>query len=353
MLEKLRVACCGHNGHQILRPLLDHPKAELAGVHDIPEDGMSEEYENIHRYSSLDEILADPGVDLVSLCSERRCEQVAHALACMEAGKHVYAEKPCALNEPDLDRLIATSKRTGRIFHEMAGTVFAQPYIAMREVIASGKLGAIVQILAQKSYPMHDRRPQDEDVDGGLTLQVGVHALRFVEHLSGLRTTEIIGYETTLGNPKPGKLRMASSFSLRLENGAVASVLSNYLNQKGSGVWGNECVRVFGTEGFVEATDGGERSRLVIADHDLGPLDTSKSVPSFHDMIFSEILEGIPMPLSLEAELHPTRMVIRAQLDARGRNHQESTFSPKGACHSSPAETRRAIVEFGKVLRSS
>lgn len=43
----------------------------------------------------------------------------------------------------------------------------------------------MVQVIAEKSYPYHERRPRDEDVDGGLILQCGVHAMRFVEHVAG------------------------------------------------------------------------------------------------------------------------------------------------------------------------
>lgn len=61
------------------------------------------------------------------------------------AGKHVYAEKPCALNESDLDRIVATAHETGLLFREMAGTAFGRPYYAMREIVASGFLGEIVR----------------------------------------------------------------------------------------------------------------------------------------------------------------------------------------------------------------
>ena len=61
--------------------------------------------------------------------------------------------------------------------------------------------GEIVQVFAQKSYPWHESRPQDEAVDGGLTLQVGIHAARFVEHVTGIRISSLDLIETTHGNP--------------------------------------------------------------------------------------------------------------------------------------------------------
>ncbi|MBC8138468.1 MAG: Gfo/Idh/MocA family oxidoreductase [Fibrella sp.] len=314
------VALYGSNGHQIHNRLIAHPGARLVGVAGIAPETLPpalRDQADIAYYATLGELLADARVDLVSLCSPRRSEQARHACDCLRAGKHVYAEKPCALTEGDLDRIIATAHDTGRCFHEMADTAFEQPYVAMTEVVASGVLGQVVQVFAQKSYPYHDRRPQDEDTDGGLTAQVGVHALRMIAHVAGQRITEIKAFETRSGNPvSGGDLRMATSLMMRLEGGGVASVVLNYLNQSGTGQWGNEHLRIFGTDGFVEATDGGRKTRLVIGDTDHGPLDTSAPVVPYFDRYVALLQTGTPMPLSMEDELHPTRMTIRARANA-------------------------------------
>jgi len=318
---KIGVALYGSNGHQVQKRLVGHPRALLVAVAEMERAQLPAELRDradIAHYDTLEPLLADPRVELVSLCSPRRRDQARHACVCLLAGKHVYAEKPCALTEEDLDALIATARRTGRRFHEMAGTAFEQPYLAMRQIVKSGTLGDIVQVFAQKSYPYHDRRPQDEDVDGGLTAQAGVHALRLVEHVAGQRITSIQAFETRRGNPvRGGELRMAASLLLRLQSGGVASVVVNYLNQAGMGRWGNEHLRIFGTRGFVEATDGGARTRLVVGDKDLGPLDTAGPAPDYFDRYLDSLRGGAPMPLSVEDELHPTRMTLRARQSAR------------------------------------
>jgi predicted dehydrogenase len=256
-------------------------------------------------------------VDLVVLCSPRRDRQPDESIRCLEAGKHVYAEKPCALHEVDLDRVLAAAAAAGRRFHEMAGTAFSQPYYAMRQVVAAGTLGTVVQVLAQKSYPLHDRRPQDEGVDGGLTRQAGVHAARMIEHVAGVRVTDVQAVETALGNPLAGGgLRIAASLIMRLANGGVASLVANYLNPPAFGRHGNETLRIFGTAGMLEATDGGARTRLVLRDRDAGALDVSAPAPDWLTAVVDEIVDGKPMPLSLDDELHPTRVVIRAQAAA-------------------------------------
>lgn len=323
------VALYGANGHQIVRQLVDHPRARLVATAAIPLPQLGDHQQRdpqLKVADTLDELLADDRVQLVSLCSPRRRQQAADAIRCLEAGRHVYAEKPCALTEGELNDLQQVARDTGGVFHEMAGSAFMQPYLAMRNIVQSGQLGTIVHVLAQKSYPMHANRPQDEDIDGGLTCQVGVHAFRFIEHVTGIRIAAVDAFETKLGSPRAdGELRVASACMLRLENGGVGAVVNNYLNQPGFGSWGNETLRIWGTDGFVEATDGGRRTHLVLGDHDAGELDVSAPGFDWFELMLDEIIDGDSFPVDLETELHPTRMVIRARAAAHQHRVETST----------------------------
>ncbi len=313
MQRKIRVGLYGANGHQITGKLVNHPSAILHAVAGITPESLKDIKPAPRIYENLSSMLADKEIELISLCSPLRSGQAQEAIQCMQAGKHVYSEKPCAMTEKELDLIIETSGRLNVSFHEMAGTGFEQPYLAMREIVASGTIGTVVQVLAQKSYPYFDSRPQDEDVDGGLLLQVGIHAARFVEHVAGVRIADIDAFETKLGNPKAGNLRMAASMSIRLENGGVASILSNYLNPRSFTSWGNETLRIFGTKGFVEAVDGGTKTRLVLGEKDCGQIEINEKPLDYFDMYVDSLLGKGKMPISLEDELHPLRMLIRCR----------------------------------------
>ncbi len=253
-MPPIRIGLYGTNGHQIHNALIDNPLGVCVATAAFDRDRLPEPLRadpGIRHYATLDELLADDEVDLVSLCSPRRRDQAQESIRAMEAGKHVYAEKPAAMTEPELDALLAAVDATGKSFHEMwTGSACAQPYWAMRQIVQAGTLGEVIQVLVQKSYPLQHNRPQDEDVDGGLILQVGVHALRFVEFTAGVKVDEIWAIDTQLGNPGEGDLRVAASMMCRLANGGVASVICNYLNPPAFGMHGNEMVRIFGTGGL-------------------------------------------------------------------------------------------------------
>lgn len=317
---KTGVALYGLNGHQIHSLLADHPRARLVALAEFDRARLPEALRDdpaIKTCASLEELTALPEVELVVLCSPRRRDQARHAVECLARGKHVYAEKPAAFSERELDEILLAARRHDRRFHEMAGTAFDQPWLALRERCRAGELGEIFQVFAQKSYPYHDRRPQDEDVDGGLLMQVGIHAVRLIEHISGLRAEGVSALETRAANPVPGGgLRMACAANLRLENGGIATFIANYGNSRKFPLWGNEEVRVFGSAGFIEAVNGGSSTHLYLNDEDKGPLPATGSAPDYFEQVLDDLREeGRPL-LTLEEELHPLRVVIRARAAA-------------------------------------
>jgi predicted dehydrogenase len=317
---KLGIGLYGENGHQIMELLDKNKDVELLAVANIKAESLTEEQrhkpELIH-YNALTEMLEDKRVHLISLCSPRRRDQARDAVMCLNAGKHVYAEKPCAMDENKLDQILYAANRNGVQFHEMAGTAFDEPYLSMSDIVKTGTIGTVVQVFAQKSYPLHSGRPQDEDIDGGLIGQSGIHAIRMIEHVAGVKITSVSAIETKLGNfDSAGGLQIAAVFMMKLGNGGVASAVINYLNPSGFGSWSNEHLRIFGTKGFVEATDGGSRTRLIVNDQDLGVIKLKNGVKTYFDMIVGNILDKEPMPISIDSELHPVRVVIEAKKSA-------------------------------------
>jgi predicted dehydrogenase len=314
--KKIGVGLYGGNGHQ-LRPAKfeNHPHARLVAGAAL-RDGVALPG-GVARYATLDEMLADPAVELVSLCSPRRADQARDAIRCLEAGRHVYAEKPAAFTEAELDVILDAAAKAGREFHEMAGTAFTANYGAMRRLVAEGAVGEVVQVFVQKSYRYGAARPQDEALDGGMFLQVGIHAARLIEHVGGVRMKSITGWETKTGKPETGDGKIAGAAQATLENGGLATIIMNYLNPAGTPLpHGNETLRIFGTKGYVESIDGGGRTRLVTPQGIVEPIERVPALDYF-DAVVAHLATGAPMPLTLDEELHPLRMLLRAKEELR------------------------------------
>ncbi len=318
MNTKLRIGLYGHNGHQIgALQNKEHPDAVIAAVCDpkAAVEELRERYPNAEVYGTLEQMLEKGAVDLVSICSPMRCDQKADALQCIAAGAHVYAEKPAVLSEADLDEVLAAADAAGVEFHEMADTVFYPHFWALRQVIRSGRLGQVVQVYAQKCYPSNfHSRPQDEDTDGGLIRWVGVHGVRFIEHVTGLKVQDVQVTQTHAGNGRDDNsgIFTASNWNMTLENGALAAMCCNYLRPKGFPVWGKEGVEVFCTGGIAEVTDGGLCTH-VYSDVDEGALDVERcECPDFLGELLSHLKNGTPLTMTREEAFHPTRVVLRA-----------------------------------------
>src|ERR1700677_4620977 len=102
----VNIGLYGTNGHQIHQALVNNPLARLVAVADFPKEKLPETLRQdaaIRFHDSFSDLVADPQVDMISLCSPWRRDQAAQAIQALRGGKHVYAEKPCAMVESDLD----------------------------------------------------------------------------------------------------------------------------------------------------------------------------------------------------------------------------------------------------------
>ncbi|MFG0247274.1 MAG: Gfo/Idh/MocA family protein [Phycisphaeraceae bacterium JB051] len=316
-MNPLKLGLWGNNGHSIHGRLANYPQLQLIAVGDMGDEvhnKLKAQYPDLIICETYEQMLALPGLGMVTLNSRVRADQADEILAALAKNIHVYAEKPCGVTEAQLDQIIEASQKSNAKFHEMAGTAYEAPYWQMKQLVADGVIGEVVQVLAQKSYPMHERRPKSEAIDGGLVAQNGVHAMRFVEHLTGINSSSATAMHTPLGETRPDSdLQMACHITGQLENGGLYTIIANYLNPTGFGTWGNEMVRVFGTKGMMESTDAGKRTRLVVGDEDRGSIDTTTPTPDWLKMVIEDFMGVAEMPIDLQTELHPTRMVLRAK----------------------------------------
>ncbi|MGH9799226.1 MAG: Gfo/Idh/MocA family protein, partial [Blastocatellia bacterium] len=110
----LAIVGCGYVADFYATTLSGHRNLKLVGVYDRNEKHLSS---FVHRwparsYAGLEEILTDPSVELVlNLTSPRSHFEVTRR--CLEAGKHVYSEKPLAMSSVEAAQLVALSEERG------------------------------------------------------------------------------------------------------------------------------------------------------------------------------------------------------------------------------------------------
>ena len=112
-MSKKRVAVIGYGGmggwHT--RYLLKSDVCELAGIYDIkPERAALARENGIYAYDSLEELLRDKSVELVTIAVPNDLHKPL-AIQCMAAGKNVISEKPVTVSSADLQEMIDASHR--------------------------------------------------------------------------------------------------------------------------------------------------------------------------------------------------------------------------------------------------
>ena len=96
--------------------LEEMPQFAVRGVYDIREERNALAREKgFYAYASLEELLADEQLELVTIATPNDLHREL-AIAAMRAGKAVISEKPVALNSGELEEMIAVSNETGRLF---------------------------------------------------------------------------------------------------------------------------------------------------------------------------------------------------------------------------------------------
>ena len=115
---------------------------EVKGIYDVrPEPGEKAAGLGMKVYSSLEELLADPEIELVTVATPNNFHKEI-VIAALKAGKNVVCEKPATICSADLEEMIAVAKETGKLFSIHQNRRWDKDYRTVKAVIDSGAIGA-------------------------------------------------------------------------------------------------------------------------------------------------------------------------------------------------------------------
>ena len=183
---KLGVIGCGGMGTHHATTLKSMEGVQLVGVADTIDakaSALADELE-VEAYTDFHELL--PRVDGVMICTPpfARTEAVVESAA---AGKHIFAEKPIALNLEDADRMLEATDQAGVIM--MVGYVlrFTHPFQTIYDLFASGELGRLVNCWTRRYMPFDTSEIWygDQTKSGGVALDFASHDIDWVRWIGG------------------------------------------------------------------------------------------------------------------------------------------------------------------------
>jgi len=124
----------------------------------------------------LDAVLADPEVDIVSICTPTPTHADL-AISCLEAGRNVLLEKPIALTLADARAIEDAASRSSGILMVAHVVRFFDGYRVIRQRVASGVLGEVLIVRAERlsATPGPSSWWHDESKSGGMIVDFAIH----------------------------------------------------------------------------------------------------------------------------------------------------------------------------------
>jgi predicted dehydrogenase len=202
MTEKIRIGCIGVGqiGKQHLDNYSKIENAELVAIADISQaelDGVGDHFNISHRYTDFRKMLERDDLDAVDVCLHNNLHMPV-TVAALQAGKHVYCEKPMAGSYVDAEVMYQKAQEMGLKLAIQSRLLFETETKVARYIIDRGLLGDRYHA---RSYGFRRRgRPyvdgygtptfvQKEVSSGGALYDMGVYNIIQILYL--------------LDNPKP------------------------------------------------------------------------------------------------------------------------------------------------------
>lgn len=263
------------------------------------------------------EILADPEIDAVLICSSTNTHSPISVEA-IQAGKHVFCEKPI---DHDIEKIkeVMEALKSSKVKYQVGfNRRFDHNFEAVRNAVAAGKIGEphIIKVTSRDPEP-----PSAEyaAVSGGMFLDMTIHDFDMVRYLAGCDAEEIYVQSAVLVDPAIGEAGDVDTavITLKMENGSLAVID----NSRKAAYGYDQRAEVFGSKGMVATANDTESSAVLSTADGVRsekPLYffLERYMQSFAKEVncFIEAIENdTPTPLGVEDGLKPVLMGIAAK----------------------------------------
>jgi predicted dehydrogenase len=216
--------------------------------------GLAAEYPGVTAEPNEDALLARKDVDVVVIATPHSTH-LDLATRTAAAGKHIYLEKPMALDVNECDRIIEACRAAGVQLTIAKQTRHMEMSMRAKEHIDNGKIGDLLFMRPQSVTPGHgfENVPQSWPMDpreGDAFLDWGSHACDATRWITGAEPVRIYAdYDNFTGEAMPDATAMVQA---RMSSGAISNMLMCYeVGPSGFGTHRNTQYLMVGSKGSV------------------------------------------------------------------------------------------------------
>ncbi|GAB4440596.1 MAG: inositol 2-dehydrogenase [Anaerolineae bacterium] len=226
------------------------PEVNLSAVADVfieSAEKLAADFQVPTATTNAQAVLDDPAIEAVVICSSTDTH-AQFISAAAKAGKHIFCEKPIALELSTIDQALADAAANNVKLQLGFNRRFDPHFKAARDMVAAGKIGQpnIVHIISRDPAPP----PVDYiKVSGGIFLDQSIHDFDMARFLIGSEVEEIYAAGGVMVDPAIGEAGDIDTavITLRFENGVIGTI-----DNSRRAVYGyDQRVEVFGSKGSV------------------------------------------------------------------------------------------------------
>ena len=200
---------------------------------------LAQKYGFSHSTTNVEHVLQDTEVDLV-LITTRHNSHANMTIKCLEAGKHVFVEKPLALTDEELEKVIEAQQKSSKMVMVGFNRRFSPHAEKMKVLLGNTQMNVIATMnagnLPANSW-VHDML-----LGGGRIIGEACHFIDLITYLTGSKVKSVCMNAMGL-NPEENTDN--ATILLKYENGSTGVI--NYFSN-GSKAYSKERVEVYSQE---------------------------------------------------------------------------------------------------------
>lgn len=216
-VDKVRIGLIGVWGRgRMARHWHESDRAEVVAGADINEAYLAKFRETLNpdAFVTTDyrRLLERKDIDAIAIFSPDYMHE-EHAIAALEAGKHVFCEKPLAITTEGCDRILRAWKRSGKQLMVGFNMRYMNMIRTMKEIVDSGVIGEVRAVWCRHfvgfggDFYYHDWHGTRENTTS-LLLQKGSHDIDVIHWITGKYTKRVTAFGSLdyFGGDKPNDL---------------------------------------------------------------------------------------------------------------------------------------------------
>lgn len=219
---RIGVVGLGYWGPNLARNLAESPLFDVAYLCDVrsqPLEALSRRYPSVTCTTRYEDLFGDPELEAVAIATPVSTHYEL-AKAALEAGKHVFVEKPLAGSSQDVIQLAELAARKGQVLMPGHTFLYSPPVTAIKRLIDAGELGEIYFISSSRvNLGLHQP-------DVSVVWDLGPHDFSILRYWLGDLPSEVAAVSRSCVLPAVPDV---SFINLRYPSGTVAHVELSWL----------------------------------------------------------------------------------------------------------------------------